>query len=278
MILDPVFILILGMGVRGAAIATIISQLISCAAILIALFVSRGRPFEHFSFRFRPEPEKIVMLLKWAVPIGLESIVFCFLTMLCSRMEASFGAGALAAGKIGGQIESLSWLLGGGFSSALVAFIGQNFGAGKQERIRRGVKISFLVMAIWGCFVTLLLFVLGPAIFVFFLPAPELASLGKFYVYIAAFCQLSINMEAVAAGAFKGTGRTIPPSLASIVSNTAKPILAWLLSRTSLGVYGVWIGNSASALIRGVWVCVWYLLAERRSRSTKATTPYCPKS
>jgi Na+-driven multidrug efflux pump len=179
-------------------------------------------------------------------------------------MEATFGAGAVAVAKIGSQIESLSWLIGGGFGSALVAFIGQNFGAEKQGRIARGVKISFAAMAIWGCCVTVFLFILGPACFRILLPVPELFTPGRTYLYILAFCQLPMNLEAVAAGAFKGTGRTIPPSLVSIVSNTVKPILAWLLSGTSLGVYGIWIGVSVCAFIRGIWVCLWYRRAERK--------------
>jgi putative MATE family efflux protein len=267
-VLDPVFILILGMGVRGAAIATVIAQIISSASLFIAFFVSKHRPFQKFSFIFRPEMKKIATLFKWAVPIGLESILFCFLSMVCARMEAAFGAGAVAVAKIGSQIESLSWLIGGGFGSALVAFIGQNFGAEKQERIARGVKISFAAMTLWGCCVTVFLFTLGPACFRLLLPVPELFPLGRTYLFILAFCQLPMNLEAVAAGAFQGTGRTIPPSLVSIVSNIAKPILAWLLSGTSLGINGIWIGVSVSAFIRGIWVCLWYRRAEKKRHLT----------
>jgi putative MATE family efflux protein len=141
-ILDPVFIFVLGMGVKGAALATIIAQIISCSTLLVSLFVSKHRPFARFSFRFRPDPKKIIRLIGWALPIGLEGILFCFLSMLCSRIEAGFGADAIAVAKIGSQIESLSWLIGGGFGSALVAFIGQNYGAQKMERIHKGTKIA----------------------------------------------------------------------------------------------------------------------------------------
>ena len=158
-------------------------------------------------------------------------------------------------------------MIGGVFSSALVAFFGQNYGAGKQERIKRGVKISYLAMTVWGGFVTLFFFTLGPWFFRVLLPDPSLAHLGRAYLYILAFCQLSMNLEAVGAGAFKGTGRTIPPSLASVFSNAAKPLLAWFLSRTSLGIYGVWIGVCICDFIRGIWICSWYTLSEKKSRS-----------
>ena len=263
-ILDPVFIYVMDMGVRGAAIATIISQTVSGSFLLGALLFFKDHPFERYFSFFRIEWKKIIRLLKWALPIGIESILLCFLSMVTTRVETSFGAAAVAVSRVGSQLEALSWLIGGGFGSALVAFIGQNFGAGKQERIRRGVRISLFVMTVWGSFVTLFLIIPGPFVFTVFISDPELVSLGRTYLYILAICQLPMNLEAVGSGAFKGTGRTIPPSLVSAVANTAKPILAWLLSRTSLGLYGVWIGVTITAFIRGVWICIWYFTAERR--------------
>ena len=268
-LLDPVFIFLLGLGVKGAAVATVVSQFISGILLLGALFFFKDRPFERYFPLIQIEGKKITQLLKWAVPIGLESILFCFLSMVTTRVETSFGAAVVAVSKVGSQIEALSWLIGGGFGSALVAFIGQNYGAMKRERVHRGVKVSFIAMTIWGIFVTLFLFTVGPVVFAIFLPVPELIPLGRSYLYILAFCQLPMNLEAVGAGAFKGTGRTIPPSIVSISTNAIKPILAWLLSRTSLGIYGVWIGVTISALIRGIWVCTWYILAEKKAISVK---------
>ncbi|GHV66797.1 MATE family efflux transporter [Spirochaetia bacterium] len=274
-ILDPILILGgglgPGLGVRGAAIATVIAQFIVCFGLLIAAARSRNRPFAVYSLRtIRIEKEKIVLMLKWSVPIGLESLLFCFLTMLASRIEASFGADAMAAGKVGSQIESLSWLIGGGFGFALVSFIGQNYGAGKWDRIHRGIRLSALAMAAWGIFVALLLFFCGGFIFSLFLPDPELVALGTRYLRIFAFCQLAMNLEAVAAGAFKGTGRTIIPSAVSIISNLMRPLLALLLSRTSLGLSGVWIGVTITTNIRGIWICLWYLF--RNKTREKAAT------
>ncbi|MDR3166615.1 MAG: MATE family efflux transporter [Treponema sp.] len=261
-VLDPLLILGLGMGVRGAAIATVISQIIAGVLMIVAITFFRDRPFDRYFFRLRLDKKKILLILKWAIPIGLESILFCFLSMVTSRIEASFGADVMAAGKVGSQIESLSWLIGGGFGSALVAFIGQNYGAGKAERIRRGVRISMVVMALWGVLVSLFLFFAGGFVFSLFLPGPESLKLGVAYLRILAFCQLPMNLEAVGAGAFKGTGRTIPPSLASIISHIIKPILAFILSKTSLGLYGIWVAVSATAILRGVWICLWYGLSE----------------
>jgi len=257
-ILDPVFIFLFGMGVRGAAIATVISQLVSCSALIVALVFSKHRPFEHYSFLFKPDFDKIKRILKWSVPIGLESILFCFLSMISTRIEASFGADAVAASRIGVQIEALSWLIGGGFGSAVVAFVGQNYGARKEERVHKGTRIALAVMTVWGTIITLVLIFLGGAIFSFFLPVPRLVALGKRYLFIMAFSQLSMNIESVISGVFKGRGRTIPPSIVSAVCNTTRPIMAYILSRTSLGLSGVWIAVTLSTVFWGVWLCLWH--------------------
>jgi putative MATE family efflux protein len=260
-ILDPLFILTLNGGVRGAAAATVISQVIAGIGMFTALFFFKDRPFRQYSLRFRPDTQKILRMLKWSIPVGLESLLFCFLAMVTSRLEASFGAEVMATSKVGGQVESLSWLIGGGFGSALIVFIGQNYGAGKWDRIRRGLRIALAAMTLWGLFVSLLLFFAGGLIFPLFLPDPKLLHLGTRYFQILAFCQLPMNLEAVGAGAFKGTGRTLPPALASIVSNIIRPILAFFLASTSLGLYGVWVAVSATAVLRGLWVCLWYFLS-----------------
>jgi putative MATE family efflux protein len=263
-ILDPVFILVLGMGVKGAAAATIIAQILVFILMMWGLFFFKDRPFEKYSLKIRIDGGKIVMILKWAVPLGLESLFFCFLSMLTSRIEVGFGAEAVAASKLGAQLESLSWLIGGGFGSALVAFVGQNYGAKQQDRIRRGMKISALVMGVWGTFVTLFLWFGGGFVFSLFLPSPEMIALGIPYLKILSFAQLPMNMEAVSAGGFKGTGRTLQPSSASIITNITRPILAYILSRTALGLYGVWIAVSATSIIRSLWICLWYLFSHTK--------------
>ena len=257
--LDPLFIFVFGMGLKGAAIATVIGQAIVFAVMFRTFLFSKNRPFARYFHMFRIERKKLIQLLKWSLPIGIENIMFSFLSMVTSRVAVSFGAAAMAVNRVGSQIEALSWLIGGGYGAALIVFVGQNYGAKKQERIRQGIRVSFLAMTIWGVLVTVFLFTLGGAVFAIFLPDPDIIPLGKAYLFILAFCQLPMNLEAVGSGGFKGTGRTIPPSLASIITNVIRPVLAWILSRGALGVYGVWVAVSITAVMRGLWICGWYL-------------------
>ena len=262
-LLDPLFIFAFGMGVAGAAIATVIAQYAACVLLLRALLAREDRPFERYPFLEKPDFGRIVRILKWSVPIGAESVFFTVLIMLISRLVADFGASAIAVYRVGTQIESLCWLIGIGFSTAITAFIGQNFGAGKWDRVRACFRISFLTVCSWGVIVTVVLVSMGGTLFRFFLPEPALVEMGRSFLIILAVCQIPGCFEAVAGGAFRGLGKTMPPSITSITSNALRVPLAYAFS-WSMGLNGIWLAITLGATLRGVWVLVWFLREMKR--------------
>ncbi|GHU65304.1 MATE family efflux transporter [Clostridia bacterium] len=263
MILDPLMIFPLKMGLAGAALATVIAQVGSCALLVTVMLRSSHSPFAKYRMISKPELSIIKRIIRWAAPISAESAFFTFITMLTSRMVSPFGEVALAVGRIGSQIESLTWLIGGGFGSALVAFMGQNYGAGKWSRIHRGFKISVWTMVVYGAAVTALLLLAGGALFWIFLPDREVLSLGITYLNILAFCQLPQCLEAASSGTFRGTGRTLPGSLVSVLSNILRVTLA-ALAVSRWGVVGIWGAISLTAALRGFASLAWYLIDARK--------------
>jgi Na+-driven multidrug efflux pump len=208
-------------------------------------------------------------IFKWTIPIFLESTLFCLLTMVTSRIEISFGAYAIAMSRVGSQIESLTWLVGAGFGAALTVFVGQNFGAGKDERIVTVVRHATYVMLGWGALVTAVLALGGGVIFDIFLPDSGLRGMGIQYLRILSICQIPMCLENVFSNAFKGKGRTVSPSICNITSNIIRVPMAFILSRTSLGLMGVWIAITATACLRSLSITIWYLLAERKRKHAK---------
>ena len=201
----------------------------------------------------------------------MESTLFPLLTMVTTRFEASFGASAVSMSRVGSQIESLSWLVGAGFGAALTAFVGQNFSAGKMDRVSKGVQYATLSLIFWGIVVTAILWFGGGVIFAIFLPEygvyPEMQNLFITYLRILAACQIFANLEYVATNALRGKGKTIPPSAISITSNVIRVPLAFFLSLTPLGLLGIWIAISFSAGLRGAGVFLWYLWDGRRAKA-----------
>jgi putative MATE family efflux protein len=280
-VLDPIFIFTLGMGVEGAAIATVLAQMASASLALAALALKNDRPFERFVFFMRPNARYFADILRWSFPMAVESMLFTFFTIIVSRLVAGFGPGAIAVYKVGTQIESLSWLVGVGISTAVTAFVGQNYGAGAWERIRGGCRISLASSCVWGILVTALLFAAGGPLFWFFLPDPALLGMGRSFLRIMAACQLFGCLEAVSSGVFRGFGRTLPPSSVSIISNALRIPISYALAKGSLGLDGVWLGITISASLRGLWIFVWFIsdvTARLRNPAATADSAGCSDS
>lgn len=272
MVLDPLMIFIMNWGIHGAAVATALSQSLVCLLMVIKIKTDKNRPFQQLRLFIKPRYIYVRQILQWGIPIGLEGMFFTLMSMVTSRLVAGFGITAMAVSRVGTQIESLTWLIGGGYGSALTAFVGQNYGGGKWIRIHRGFTLSVGAMSLWGLLVTALIYFGGGLLFSVFLPDAAAIEMGAVYLRILAVCQLPQCLEAVAASTFKGTGRTLPPSVISIASNLLRVALAYWFAGTSLGLVGIWWAIALSASFRGIGGFVWWLLTSKQLPKTDVCT------
>ena len=259
-ILSPLFIFTFGLGIRGAAIATVIAQVCAFLIYVFAIKYHKNRPFEEYHLRniLKPDKKILIQIIKWSVPLSLESACFTLLTMIISREIALFGSGAMATLRVGSQIEALSWLIGVGFATAITAFVGQNYGAKKYDRIRKGVRVSLIIMTIYGLIISLFMFFGARQLFGIFITDPDIIPLGVSYLRIFAMVQLIGCIEAVISGAFRGLGKTKPPSVIAIIFNVSRVFFALGLVRTPLGLDGIWIGMAIGNFFRGLLLLIWY--------------------
>jgi len=264
----PLLIFTFEMGIVGAAIATVIAQVINLALKLWAMKCYSGRPFETFKFITKPQEEYVKQIFKWSIPVAVESGLFTLFFMVVTWRIADFGYGAVAAQRVGSQVESLSWMMAGGFASAVTAFMGQNFGAKKFGRLREGYKISMAAMTIYGAFVTIVLFVFANPLISIFLSDPASVAIGTTYLQFISVLQLLSCMEGVAAGTFRGMGLTMKPTIVSVGSNVLRVVLAYALAATALGLNGIWIAIAISVTVRNVWLLVWYKVYARTMQKT----------
>jgi len=270
MVIDPLLIFSAGLGIHGAAVASVIAQSLTAGLAIYVLKRSKNRPFETIKLMVKPNFQGIKQIFVWVTPVSLESFIFTTLTMMLTPLVANYGAGALATVRVGSQIESLTWLIAGGYAAALTAFTGQNFGAVKWTRINKGYKISTVMMSVWGLLVALLLYFGGGVLYRVFIPDdPEVIAMGIHYLQVLAFVQIPACLEGVAAGLFRGMGKTVPPSIASIISNVMRVVLAYIfVAFTDLGLTGIWVAVAISASMRGIWIFIWYMFFSRRIPKT----------
>ena len=264
-VLAPILIFVLGFGIFGAAISMIIANAANLSLKLWAMKIYKDRPFEQYSVFAKIAWDKIIQILRWGVPVAVESFLFTTLFMVVSRLIASgFGVGAVAAHNVAMNIESLAFMAAGGFASAITAFMGQNFGAKKWGRMRSTYKIATLVMAVYGLVVTVALFSFATPLVSIFLNDPTDIIIGRDYLRIIGLAQLLFCMEGVATGSFRGQGLTYKPTIVSVSSNVLRVIVTYVLAATALGINGVWIGIALAMTFRSVWMLLWHFISTRK--------------
>ncbi len=267
LVLDPLFIFGFGpipaMGVVGAAWATFMSQFLVFAIFFYRLILlEEMMPLYLRKFKFDGGISRRIFAL--GIPVASESALFAVFAIFLARIVAGFGAVAIAVQSIGAQIEALSWMTSSGFATALGSFTGQNYGAGRWDRIRTGYRYTLLIGTVLGLMVTALFLLFGKEIFSLFLKDPESQRLGAIYLYILAVSQLFMIYEITTRGAFNGVGQTVPPSLVGILFTGSRVPLAYLLiSFPALGLFGVWWAISLTSVFKGIVLPLWFILVLR---------------
>jgi len=256
MILDPILIFGIGpfpeMGVAGAALATVLSQVV----VTVIFIVSLKKHDEIYYFKIniftRAEFQKFKAIIKLGFPVAAQEGLFALIAMVIARIIAAYGPTAVAVQKVGSQIESLSWMTAGGFSTALGAFVGQNYGAKKYDRIIKGYKSALISSCSIGALATILFIFLGGPLFSIFLSEKEAIDMGVVYLQVLGISQCFMSLEITTQGAFNGLGRTSIPSAVGIIFNALRIPAAWLLSGyTPLGLNGIWWAISISSVFKG---------------------------
>lgn len=266
-VLDPILIFGLGkipaMGIRGAALATVLSQFI--VFFLFGYVIMKEKGLLYYSLPFyRPDQERMKRITKLGTPAFLQSGIHAVISILLSRSMASFGAMPLAVYSVGSLIESISWMTTEGFSAGITAFVGQNFGASKWQRLHEIYRTSMRSVGVIGLVATSFLLLFRVQLFRLFIPDdPDAILLGATYLLIFGLSQFFMSIEIGATGVFNGIGDTRTPAVLSSVLNVLRlPMGLFLMN--FFGVVGIWIAMSASSIIKGV-VAV-FLLSRKMNR------------
>ena len=266
-VLDPLFIFGFGaippMGVAGAAIATVLAQLVVMLLFLYTILRDTVL-FSNVHILHSYSSQHTMEIFRIGLPSAVQSMLFSGISMVIARLIAGWGDAAVAVQKVGSQIESISWMTAEGYAAALNSFVAQNHGAKNTDRIREGYRLSMIVMLSGGVFCSLVLIVFPQLIFQVFIQEAEVLPMGVDYLRILGVSQLFMCMEITTAGAFSGLGKTLPPSIVSITLTGARIPMAILLGRW-LGLNGVWWAITISSIGKGIVLLGWFLKDMKRA-------------
>ncbi|WP_105614507.1 MATE family efflux transporter [Vallitalea okinawensis] len=266
-LLDPVLIFGFGglpkLGVVGAALATALSQvLVSTLFIGYIMYNTRKGKlplFRGLSFtKVKWNITKDILLI--GLPAAIQAALFAGFSIIIAKIIALWGTYAIAAQKVGAQIESISWATCEGFSVAVSTFIGQNYGAKKYDRLKKGYMVSIGMVTVIGTVATILLLTLNEEIYNLFVSEPETIAIGINYLIIIAFSQIFMCIEIATMGAFNGISK---PGISAIVviSLTALRIpMALALSATSLDINGIWWALTITSILKGIFLLIMFIM------------------
>ena len=270
MVLDPVLILGVGMfpklGVVGAAIATVTAQAIVMSIMIVGIVIQKKENVLKGTRLLAKIPREYLQgICKIGIPTAIQGMAYCAISMVLTRMISGYGAEAVATQRVGGQIESISWNTADGFAAALNAFIAQNYGAGKNDRVKKGYKASLWTVGIWGLLISAVFICIPEPIARIFFHEPKAIATSVEYLIIIGFSEAFMCVELTTVGALSGLGRTRLCSIISIAFTSARIPLSIILGGI-MGLDGIWWAISSTSIVKGIIFTCTFLWITRKRR------------
>ena len=265
--LDLVFILSFGWGVRGAALATVIAQAVSGIGLC---FYSLYR-FPDFRV------SRQNMQLKWATvkEISTYSSLTCaqqsvmnFGILMVQGLINSFGTAVMAGFAAAVKIDSFAYMPVQDFGNAFSTFIAQNFGAGKHERIRKGIRVAVRVTLIFCLIISVLVFVLARPLMLIFIPAheTEIISIGVEYLRIEGAFYCGIGWLFLLYGFYRAVRKPGMSVVLTVISLGVRVALAYTLAAIpGIGVWGIWWSIPIGWFLADIFGWCYYRMKQRKS-------------
>ena len=211
-VLDIVLVVGLGMGVAGAAIATVFAQGVS--AVLVVMALCRSTDLFRLEIRkIRFHREALELLIKIGLPAGLQSVMYSFSNVIIQTALNAFGTNTMAAWTACGKIDSFFWMVINAFGISITTFVGQNYGARKFGRMRKSVRIC-IAMAVGASISISAIFILfGRYVYQLFTTDAAVVEIGMHMITMMAPAYAIYVFIEIYSGALRGTGDVLVPML-----------------------------------------------------------------
>ena len=241
-----------GLGVMGAALGTALSEVVTAAFMLYAACFRSGHLRLERHGNWRLDGNCLKLAVRLAMPMAFEHMILCGAQIAGTRIVAPLGTVSVAANSLAVTAERLCYMPGYGISAAATTLVGQSIGAGKPGLAKHyaglSVALGASVMACTGC----LMFFGAPYMFTILTPDVQIRTLGAKVLRIEAFAEPLFAVSIVAAGALRGAGDTLVPSIMNLASMWGVRITASFLLAPRFGLAGVWTAMCVELCVRGV--------------------------
>ncbi len=260
LLLDLLFVAVLGLSAMGAALATVVAQGISFVISLVYLFRNRDRFGFDFKLRsFKPVKERLVPIFKIGIPYIAQSLLITCSMMYVNSQVNSYGVTASAADSIGNKLNSIANIVVGALSVSGATMIGQCFGARKFDRVRKCFWASFVISMITWVILATAYMLLPRQIFGIFSSDPDVLDIAPQYMHIAVVWILSMFSMTAPSAVVDGVGFALLGLVISLLDGVVARIGLCIILGSFMGLSGFWLGNALAGFVTTLIAGAYYL-------------------
>lgn len=216
-VLDILLVAVYDFGIAGAAIATVISQFVSLLLAFIKLTRVDGC-YRVYIKRIGLDLNMLKRLIKIGFPTGVQNSVISFANVIVQTNINSFGSVAMAGSGSYSKLEGFSFLPITSFSLALTTFIGQNLGAKKYERAKKGARFGVIAGVILAEITGIFIWIFAPKLIRFFNSDPEVIKYGVMQARTISLFYFLLALSHCLSGILRGAGKTKIPMYVMLIS------------------------------------------------------------
>ena len=265
-VLDLLFVMVFHWGIAGAAVATLIAQLVSGLYCLYHIWEIEFLKMQKADFK--PQGALCCKLMALGSPMAFQNCIIAIGGMIVQFVVNGFGvlfiAGFTATNKLYGILE----IAATSYGYSMITYVGQNLGAGKSSRIRQGLRAALGIAVVTSVVIAFIMLVYGRLILSWFISGtPEeieqTMQVAYFYLSIMSICLPILYVLHVVRSTIQGMGNTMLPMLSGVMEFTMRTLTALLLP-LALGEIGIFFAEIAAWAGADMVLVVSYFVVARR--------------
>jgi putative MATE family efflux protein len=226
-VLDLLFVAVFGLGIYGVAIATVLSQCIS-SLLVIYILMNTSEPYRIILSKVKIEKEKLAQIFKIGLPAGFQSSMYNIANVVIQSSINSFGTDTVAAWTAFSKIDGLFWMIMGAFGVSITTFVGQNYGAEKIDRVKKGVHQTLVMCMGAAVALSLILYFTGQYVYLLFTEDVAVVEKGMEILKFLVPTYLTFVFIEILSGALRGMGNSLVPMLLTSIGVCGLRIL-WII-------------------------------------------------
>ncbi len=271
-LLDLLFVIVFKLGIEGVALATVVAQ--AGAFFSAAWYLERKHPVIKLSFRkYIFDRDIFKSCVRIGLPTGFQQSFVALGMMAIMGLVNTFGVNAVAAYTAAMRVDSFAKMPAITFSSALSTFVGQNVGAFREDRAKKGLRITLYFSLAYSVFVSVMIILFGDYLIQLFTTDPGVIAIGQDYLVIVSSFYLLLSVMFTITGFLRGAGATLVPMITTLMSLYLLRIpIAYLLS-AKIGVNGIWWAEPVGWLAGMIILIGYYLSGKWRGKGVVKSRP-----